>query len=67
MDNDLELSVCDWRLDEERLALAPCLARERAVAAPMPLSLEEPVTMAVLPTRYCSEGILRVFCYDDLF
>jgi len=43
------------------LTLAPCLARERAVAAPMPLSLDEPVTMAVLPARYCSEDIVMVF------
>lgn len=35
--------------------MAPCLARVKAVAAPMPLSLEEPVTMAVLPARYFSE------------
>jgi hypothetical protein len=43
-----------------RLTLAPCFARANAVAAPIPLSLDEPVTIAVLPARYCSEAILIV-------
>ena len=33
---------------------APCSARAKAVAEPMPTNLEAPVTMASWPARYCS-------------
>jgi hypothetical protein len=36
------------------------------VAAPMPLSLEEPVTIAVLPARYFSELIVTLSGFCEL-
>ena len=56
MDDDLVNSQHNLQVPQLCLELtfAPCLASAMAVAAPMPVILLEPVTMAVLPLSVCA-------------